>query len=106
MDKQKKQTIVIAGVEYNFKPCMKAMIIFETLADKPFELRKMTDIVTYIYSILVACNEGFGMDWNDFLASLDEPGLLEQLKERLGGKTAVETIVAMSNEGGEATKKD
>ena len=64
--------IKINGTEYEAKNNIKAMLVFEGLTEKPFELKTLTDVCQYEFCMLYANNKDFSMDFEDFLEALED----------------------------------
>ena len=103
------KTITINGVEYAVRPGFKAMIIFEKITDKPFEIKSTTDVLIYIYASILAGSEAANLDLSDMLDAFDEDQQLftEAMGMVLPG-SALDKVVRMANEtdGGPEPKKD
>jgi len=103
------KTITICGEEYAVRPGFKAMIIFEKITDKPFEIKSTTDVLTYIYASILAGSEAVSLDFNVMLDAFDEDQDLftEAMGLALPG-SALDKVVRMANEndGGTEPKKD
>lgn len=70
--------------EYKIKVTLRAMVIFEQIASKPFEISNTLDQFVYFYSLLLANNPECNMTFDDFLDSLDEdPNALMEFKKIL-----------------------
>ncbi len=78
--------VKINDVEYNFAPTIRSMIAFEQALNKRFTLDTLTDIYTYMYCILLANNDGFDIDFEQFMTILDEnPSLQLQMNNIIFG---------------------
>ncbi len=77
--------ININGKDYEAKNNMKAMLVFEGLTEKAFELKTLTDICQYEFCMLYANNEDFSMDFNEFLEALDNEEVNNAFMELLNG---------------------
>ena len=106
---EKKKTITINGVEYAVRPGFKAMIIFEKITDKPFEIKSTTDVITYIYSAILAGSEAANLELSAMIDAFDENQQLftEAMGLALPG-SALDKVVRLANEndGGPEPKKD
>ena len=103
---EKKNIIKINGEDYTVKPGMKAMIVFEYIADKPFGIKNTTDVITYLYACIVAGTPGTRLGFDDLADALDDPDLLNELTDMALPRNAAEKLVSMKNEGGTEPKKD
>ena len=107
----KKNTVTIGGAEYTLKAGMKAMIIYEKLTDQPFGLKNTTDVVSYIYSALLAGTPGMKLGLDELLDAVDEdPKLLQTCVDLTIKPTAADKVIELSNqpdnEGGAESKKE
>lgn len=101
------ETLRIKDQDYNVKPGMKAIIVFEKLTDNPFSIKNTTDILTYIYSAILAGNPGTTLDFDAMLDAFDEdPTLMEKATAIVLPRSAAEKVVQLANEGGPEPKKD
>lgn len=103
----KQNTITLKGVEYNLKPGMKAIIIFETITDAPFGIKKSKDVLVYIYASILAGTKDTKLDFEEMLDAFDEePEAFKAALDIVMGATAIEKVVKLSNEGGPEPKKE
>ena len=95
--------ITINGKTYNFKQNLKAMIMYEKMTDKPFNITTFTDIITLMYCCIIASNEDDYIGFNEFLEALDnQPELLSELSDLIA-KEQEKTTLLSGNE--KASKK-
>lgn len=82
----------IQGKEYKIKVTLRAMIIFEQITGKPFEVKDFMSEMLYFYSILLANNPDCNISFGIFMDALDEdPTLFAEFKtllEEYGNKMA------------------
>lgn len=64
--------ITINGQNLEVKYSIRAMIVFEKLADKPFELKGVTDWYFFMYSCLLAGNSEITLDFLSFIDWVEE----------------------------------
>lgn len=102
----KQNIIKINGEEYTVKPGMKAMLVFESLADKPFGIANTTDVVTYLYASIIAGTPGTRLGFDEFVDALDDPEVMKEMSDMVLPRNAAERLVAAQNEGGTEPKKD
>ena len=101
-----KKTITINGTDYTVKPGMKAIIIFENVTDKPFQIKNTTDVLMYYYAALLAGNPGMKLGLDELVDAVDDdPELLNRLSEIVMKPSAAEKVVQLENEGGTEPKK-
>lgn len=108
-ENEKKQNIVtINGANYTLKTGMKAILVFEKIAEKAFEIKNTTDVVTYIYAALVVGTPGTRLGFDELLDAFDDdPNLLKQCTDAVLSRSAVDKMMQLANEtdGGTAPKK-
>ena len=63
---------------YNLKYSNRAIMIFESLTDKPFNIASITDQYIFFYSVLLANNKNFELTFNEFIDKLDEAESLDR----------------------------
>lgn len=103
---KEEKTITINGEAYTLRTGMKAIIIFERLTDKPFELKNTTDVLAYVYAAMLAGTPGMKLGFDELLDAFDSaPGLLTEAVNIVTGGTAIDKVMQMSNEGGDEPKK-
>ncbi len=74
----------IKNKEYKFKITLRAMMIFEQITGKPFNINGVLDEYIYFYSLLMANNNDFNYTFEEFIDILDEsPNLIKDYKEAL-----------------------
>jgi hypothetical protein len=57
-------------MEYKFK--IKALILFERIANKPFEIKTTEDVYLYFYCIRCVNMENYNQPFEEFLDECDE----------------------------------
>lgn len=103
---EKKNTITINGTDYAVKPGMKAIIIFENVTEKPFQIKNTTDILMYYYAALLAGNPGMKLGLDELVDAVDDdPELFNRLSEIVMKPSAAEKVVGLENEGRPKPKK-
>lgn len=65
-------TITIKDTEVNVKQTFRSHIIYEQITGQTFSPKNVTDIITFFYSTVMACNPEITIDFNEFLDWLDE----------------------------------
>lgn len=87
---------------------MKAIMIFEMLTDEPFRIKTTTDILSYIYSSVIAASPECRLDFNDMVEAFDDdPKLFSEAIDSVLSKSSIEKVVQMSQEdGGPEPKKE
>ena len=103
---KENHTITINGSTYAVNPGMKAIIIFENVTDKPFQIKNTTDMLMYYYSALLAGNPGMKLGFDELVDAVDDdPELLNRMSEIVMKPSAAEKVVRLENEGGSEPKK-
>lgn len=106
-EKKQNNIITVRGVDYMLKPGMKAIVVFEKITDKPFDIKTTTDILVYIYSAIIAGTQGAFLDFEVLLEAMDEdPELFKAATDIVLPRTAAEKLVQLANEGGTEPKKE
>jgi hypothetical protein len=74
----------IQGKEYKIKVTLRAMMIFEQITGKAFEVKNTMDEMLYFYSILLANNPDCNISFESFINELDDnPKLITEFKDLL-----------------------
>lgn len=66
-----RKTIKIKGTEHPLGGQLRAMMIWEAVMDKPFELKLQGDILFYYYCLLAAGDSDFSMGFDEFIAAME-----------------------------------
>lgn len=77
--------IVIKDKEYQVGrlKTLKAMLYFEQVTSKPFELKTMSDLYIYFFLCLASTNEDNNLQWEDFLDYMqDNPNTINYLLDK------------------------
>lgn len=64
--------IKINEKEYEVKNNIKAMIVYEGITEKPFEIKTLTDFYTYCYAMVYANNTENVPEFDKFLEWFDD----------------------------------
>jgi hypothetical protein len=64
--------IKVNGNEYEVKNNIKAMIVYEGITEKPFEIKTLTDFYTYCYAMVYANNTENVPEFDKFLEWFDD----------------------------------
>lgn len=64
--------IKIQEKEIELKKTFRSYIIFESITDKIFAPKTMSDVVTYFYSVVLASDKDINLTFDDFIDWLDE----------------------------------
>lgn len=65
-------TITIKDTEVKVRQTFRSHIIYEQITGNTFSPKNVTDIITFLYSTVMACNPEITIDFNEFLDWLDE----------------------------------
>lgn len=70
--------IKINNNEYEVKSNVKAMLVYEGITEKPFEIKSLTDFYTYCYAMVYANNTENVPQFDEFLNWFDDESVSEQ----------------------------
>lgn len=74
----------IKGKEYNLKFTLRAMMIFEGVTQKPFQLNNITDEYIYLYCMIMANYPDANITFDDLIDAMDQdPSIMEEFKSLL-----------------------
>ena len=65
-------TVTIKGREFKVRNSMRAMFIFEHIAQKPFKVETALDNFLFLYSIILSSNPDNILSWDEFIDAIDE----------------------------------
>ena len=69
---KENNTITLHGSDYTMKVGMKAIVVFEAITEKAFEIKTQTDILAYIYAAILAGTPGTKLGFDDMLDAFDD----------------------------------
>lgn len=100
-------TIKIKDKICKFKQTIRALFLWEQIAQRPFEIKSLLDNYLYFYCILLANNPDFMM-WDEFIDALDEdPEIFDSLIKILNERNSInELINPADDESSEDKKKE
>lgn len=76
--------IQIKNTEVELKNKMRSLLIFEHIANKPFNPTTVTDMILYFYSVILACEPSIDLTFSELMDIIDEnPIIYEQFNEWL-----------------------
>ena len=102
-----KNTIIIDSMEYTVRKGTKAIMVFEAMTEKPFEIKTTTDMVAYMYATILAGTPDLKLTLDQFVDALDDdPAMMQRMTEIVLQPSAMEKVMQISNEGGPEPKKD
>lgn len=64
--------ITINNHEIELKKTFRSYIIFESITDKIFAPKTMSDVVTYFYSVVLASDKDINLTFDEFIDWLDD----------------------------------
>ena len=67
--------------ELKLKYTNRALMIFEQLSNKPFEIKNLTDQYVFFYSVILANNKDVSLTFDEFIDMLDEDENLKYLTD-------------------------
>ncbi len=94
--------ITINGKAYKVKYGIRAMMAFEKISEKNFEIKSLTDLYIYYYCMLLAGLNEEPLTFDEFIDACDnEPTLLNQMSELMNKNSKVKESLS----GKKNTKK-
>lgn len=100
------KTIKIKDTNYNIKPTIKALFVWEQIMQKAFKLESTLDNYVYFYSLLFACNPDF-MTWDEFIDELDSDStIIANINAVLTNQNEIDKIFESEEEDSAGKKKD
>lgn len=95
--------ITIRGKEYKVKYTIRAMFIFEKMANKIFKIESLLDWYIFYYSMILANNPDCELLFDDFIDECDSnPTLISNMQEYLNKEMAINN--QLKKEDGELKK--
>ena len=77
-------TITIKQTEVELKNKMRSLLIYEQIANKPFNPTTITDMMLYFYSTILACSPNIELTFTEFMDIVDdEPNLFTSFQQWL-----------------------
>lgn len=64
--------IKIQDKEIELKKTFRSYVIYESITDKIFNPKTMSDIITYFYSVVLASDKDINLTFDEFIDWLDE----------------------------------
>lgn len=98
--------ITINKKKYEVKYSLKALFLFETITNAPFELKTIKDTYIFLYCMILANNEDNVITWDEFIDALDnDKKLQEQLRKVLTQQQEKDKMFADNEEESGEEKK-
>ena len=83
--------VVIKEQEIELKKTMRSYMMFESITDKAFAPKTLTDMVTYFYCVVMSSHKGLELTFEEFIDWLDEnDGIMQQFTQWLAGVNEIE----------------
>lgn len=90
--------IKIGNKEVELKKSMRSLMYYEQLTGKSFAPQGITDIINYMYSVVMSSDRTLNITLDDFIDLLDEtPELIGQFSEWLQKSYAVDAQLGKGN---------
>lgn len=99
--------IEINGKSYEFKYSLRSCFIFETITDKPFEIRTLFDTYVFSYSCLVSNTDNPSLDFNDYIDFCDtHPEVIESFNEFMNVELKKREVITPKKKAGRPKKNN
>jgi len=86
--------ITIKDKEIELKNTLRSMIMYENIAEKSFNPETVTDIITYMYCVVVASSNDYTLTFDEFINYVDEnPTIFDEFGQWLTSITASNNAV-------------
>ena len=83
--------VVIKEQEIELKKTMRSYMMFESITDKAFAPKNLTDMVTYFYCVVMSSHKGLELQFDEFIDWLDEhEEMIKQFTQWLAGLNEIE----------------
>lgn len=74
--------LTINDKEIELKYSMRSMMLYENITQKSFTPTTMTDLITFMYCVVVASSKDYSLKYDEFIDYLDEnPTVLNEFSE-------------------------
>ena len=85
--------LTIKGKEIELKYTIRAIIIFEKIANKPFQTNSVTDIYLFLYSIILANDTTLNLTFDELINMCDDnPAIIRDFNQFLQDEYKKQTI--------------
>lgn len=89
--------IVIKEEEIELKYSFRSLMVYEQILGKSFEPKGLTEILTFMYSVIITSKKDLQFTYDEFLDMVDNyPSLIKEFSEWLTG--VVQRNAAMMNQ--------
>ena len=86
--------ITIKDKDIELKNTLRSMIMYENIAEKSFNPETVTDIITYMYCVVVASSNDYTLTFDEFINYIDEnPTIFDEFGKWLTSITASNNAV-------------
>ena len=76
--------ITIQDKSYEFKYSLRAMFVFEEVADKPFEVKTLLDTYIFLYACIVANPDNPSLEFSELIDYADQhPEVMDEFNKYL-----------------------
>ena len=83
--------VVIKEQEIELKKTMRSYMMFESITDKAFAPKTLTDMITYFYCVVMSSCKGLELTFDEFIDWIDEhDGIMPQFTQWLAGVNEIE----------------
>ena len=83
--------VVIKEQEIELKKTMRSYMMFESITDKAFAPKTLTDMITYFYCVVMSSCKGLELTFDEFIDWIDEhDGIMPQFTQWLSGVNEIE----------------
>lgn len=98
--------IEIKGEVVKLKYSFRALMIYENIMNKSFEGRGITEILTFMYCVILGSQKGLEFTYDEFLDLIDtQPNLIKEFSEWLTATVEQNNALMMKNVSDEDKKK-
>jgi hypothetical protein len=74
--------ITIKDKDIELKNTLRSMIMYENITEKSFNPETVTDIITYMYCVVVASSNDYTLTFDEFINYVDEnPTIFDEFGE-------------------------
>lgn len=90
--------IVIKEQEIELKYSFRSLMVYEQILGKTFEPKGLTEILTFMYCIIITSKKDLQFTYDEFLDLIDEnPGIIKDFSEWLTGAVQRNTSMMSQN---------
>lgn len=99
--------IKIRGEEYQLKYTLRSHFLYEEITGTSFTPSKMLNVYTFLFCVLLANNDHFKMDFEDFINEIDEnPDMNASFMKWMNDEYKKRRLMSDSNENEEDVEGD